>query len=97
MRIGGPRRKRFTKNQVGIVARLLNGPWPVRARRDLIADPSYHRADFNAGRAMLRLKSVGLVEVWNDPATGDDNYRIKRNRFDLPVLAALGDLDRWEV
>ena len=90
-------RKRFTQNQRGIVARLLNGPWPVRARRDLIADTSYHRADFNAGRAMQRLKRVGLVEVFSDPATDDENYRIKVNRFGLAVISHLDDLHRWET
>ncbi len=90
------RRKRFTSNQVGIVSRLLNGPWPCRAQRDLIPDPSWWRADHNAGRALSRLVKVGLVERYTDPGTGDENWRIRRDRFELKVIDDIDELHKWE-
>ena len=90
------KKRRFTKNQLGIVKRLLNGPWPCDFSRGMIRDQSPVRGEHNAHTAIARLVKVGLVEEFLDKATSRLNWRIKRNRFDLPVIGHISTIREWE-
>lgn len=80
------KRVRLTNNHKRILRVLLNGPWPCDFTRGMIADQSEHRGEYNGHRAIAKLVKLGLVESFTDKATGRDNWRIKRDRFDQPVI-----------
>jgi hypothetical protein len=86
--------RKLTDNMKGMLRRLLNGPWPCRFTRGLIADQSEHRGEYNGQRAAGALVKLRLVERYTDPATDEDNWRIRLNRFGQPVLWYEGDIDR---